>query len=57
MKQRLSTPSEETAAPFIDMQEEHRRDRRLLAVGFDAVLGKVQKLGGARLSKVCRPCV
>ena len=47
MKQRLSIPSEKTAALFIDMQEEHRRDQRLLAVGFDAVLGNVQKLQAA----------
>ncbi len=44
MRQSLTIPPDKTAALFIDMQEEHRRDQRLLAVGFETVLGNVRKL-------------
>ena len=44
MKQRISLPREKAAALFIDMQEEHRQDQRLLAVGFDRVAGNVRRL-------------
>ena len=44
MKKPLSIPRGKAAAFFIDLQEEHRRDERLLAVGFDRVLANVQRL-------------
>ena len=44
MKQRIFLPPQKTAALFIDMQEEHRQDQRLLAVGFDRVVGNVRRL-------------
>ena len=47
MKQRIFLPPERAAALFIDMQEEHRQDRRLLAVGFDRVVANVQRLQAA----------
>ncbi len=43
----LSIPIDRTAALFIDLQEEHRRDERLLAVGFDRVIANVQRLQAA----------
>lgn len=46
-KQPLSLPLDRTAALFIDLQEEHRRDERLLAVGFDRVLANVQRVQDA----------
>lgn len=47
MRGPVSLPLSRTAALFIDLQEEHRRDQRLLAVGFDEVIGKVQRLQAA----------
>lgn len=47
MKSALTLPLDRTAALFIDLQEEHRRDRRLLAVGFDRVIANVQRLQAA----------
>ena len=47
MKQRIFLPPQKTAALFIDMQEEHRQDQRLLAVGFDRVVGNVRRLQAA----------
>jgi maleamate amidohydrolase len=41
---RLSLPPGKAAALFIDLQEEHRRDRRYLVEGFDAVLANVRDL-------------
>ena len=38
MKSSLTLPRDRTAAIFIDLQEEHRRDQRFLAEGFDAVV-------------------
>lgn len=46
-KRPLALPPERTAALFIDLQEEHRRDERLLAVGFDGVLANVRRLQAA----------
>ncbi|MCV0397464.1 MAG: isochorismatase family protein [Rhizobiaceae bacterium] len=43
----VSLPLDRTAALFIDLQEEHRHDRRLLAVGFDQVLANVARLQAA----------
>lgn len=47
MKQRISLPPRKTAVLFIDMQEEHRQDQRLLAIGFDRVVENVQRLQAA----------
>ena len=44
MRTSLAIPVERTAALFIDLQEEHRQDKRLLAVGFDRVIGNVTRL-------------
>jgi maleamate amidohydrolase len=44
MRKPLSIPPDKSAALFIDMQEEHRQDKRLLAVDFDRVLANVQRL-------------
>jgi len=41
---RLSVAPGKAAALFIDLQEEHRRDRRYLVEGFDAVLANVREL-------------
>lgn len=49
MRGPVSLPLDRTAALFIDMQEEHRRDARVLAVGYDAVIANV-----ARLQAACR---
>ena len=43
-RQKLALPLDRTAALFIDLQEEHRRDPRLLAVGFDRVVANVVRL-------------
>jgi nicotinamidase-related amidase len=43
----LTLPLDRTAALFIDLQEEHRKDQRYLAEGFDAVLANVQRLQAA----------
>jgi maleamate amidohydrolase len=47
MKRPLSIDKAKTAALFIDLQEEHRQDRRYLVAGFDAVLANVRKLQDA----------
>ena len=44
MKQPLALPLDKTAAIFIDLQEEHRQDRRFLAEGFDRVIVNAQAL-------------
>lgn len=44
MKQPIALPLDKTAALFIDLQEEHRQDRRLLAVEFDRVIANVMRL-------------
>ena len=44
MKKRLSIPRDRAALLCIDLQEEHRQDQRLLAVGFDAVISNVRLL-------------
>jgi maleamate amidohydrolase len=49
MRAPVSLPPDRTAALFIDMQEEHRSDERLLAVGYDRVLANA-----ARLQAACR---
>ncbi len=49
MRRSIALPLERTAALFIDMQEEHRSDERLLAVGYDRVLANA-----ARLQAACR---
>lgn len=46
-RQPLNLPLDRTAALFIDLQEEHRGDERLLAVEFDRVIANVQKLQAA----------
>lgn len=43
----IALPLAKTAALFIDLQEEHRRDERLLAVGYDRVLANVTRLQAA----------
>ena len=47
MKQSLTLPLDRTAAIFIDLQEEHRQDKRFLAEGFDRVIANTQALLGA----------
>lgn len=44
MRRPISLPRGRTALLSIDMQEEHRQDRRLLVEGFDAVLSNVARL-------------
>ncbi|MFH1796802.1 MAG: isochorismatase family protein [Pseudomonadota bacterium] len=44
MKSRLSLPLGRTAAVFIDLQEEHRRDPGFLAEGFDRVIANAASL-------------
>lgn len=44
MRRPLSIDVGKTALLCIDLQEEHRKDERLLAVGFDAVLANVVRL-------------
>ncbi|KGM32784.1 isochorismatase family protein [Inquilinus limosus] len=44
MKTPLAIEPHRAAALFVDLQEEHRRDRRYLVEGFDAVIGNVQRL-------------
>jgi nicotinamidase-related amidase len=47
MKKPLSLPLDRTAALFIDLQEEHRKDPRYLVEGFDKVIANVQRLQAA----------
>lgn len=44
MKRPLALDPKRVAALFIDLQEEHRQDKRLLVEGFDTVLANVQRL-------------
>ena len=44
MKQPLTLPLDKTAAIFIDLQEEHRQDKRFLAEGFDRVIVNARAL-------------
>ena len=44
MKRPLSLAPGKAAALFIDLQEEHRRDRRYLVAGFDRVIANVRDL-------------
>ncbi len=44
MKRPLTLPGGRTAALFIDLQEEHRQDRRFLAEDFDRVLAHAASL-------------
>lgn len=55
MRGRLSLPPGRAAALFIDLQEEHRRDKRYLVESFDAVLANVARLQqAARVAGI--PC-
>jgi maleamate amidohydrolase len=47
MKKPLAIPGEHAALLCIDLQEEHRQDQRLLAVGFDGVIANVRRLQDA----------
>lgn len=47
MKGPLSIPTGSTAALFVDLQEEQRRDPRYVIAGFDAMLANVQALQAA----------
>ena len=47
MKKSLSLPLERSAILCIDLQEEHRKDQRLLAVDFDGVVANVRRLQDA----------
>ena len=47
MKKPLSVPRSRAALLCIDLQEEHRKDQRLLAVGFDGVIANVVRLQDA----------
>jgi len=44
LKHPLSLPPDRSVLLCIDLQEEHRQDRRLLAVEFDRVIGNVVRL-------------
>jgi maleamate amidohydrolase len=44
MKRPLAIERKKAAALFIDLQEEHRKDRRYLVAGFDSILANVQRL-------------
>ena len=47
MKKSLSLPPERSAILCIDLQDEHRKDQRLLAVDFDGVVANVRRLQDA----------
>lgn len=47
MKTPLTVARDRAALLCIDLQEEHRQDRRLLAVGFDGVVANVRRLQDA----------
>ena len=47
MRTRLTIPAAASTLLCIDMQEEHRKDERLLAVGFDRVIANVGRLQAA----------
>jgi maleamate amidohydrolase len=44
MKRPLAIKQGRAAALFIDLQEEHRQDRRYLVAGFDTILANVRRL-------------
>jgi maleamate amidohydrolase len=44
MRKELSIDRGKAAALFVDLQEEHRRDKRYLVEGFGTVIGNVQRL-------------
>jgi maleamate amidohydrolase len=44
MRTALTIEPGKAAALFVDLQEEHRQDRRYLVEGFDTVIGNVQRL-------------
>ena len=46
-KKPLAVARDRSALLCIDLQEEHRQDQRLLAVGFDGVIGNVKRLQDA----------
>lgn len=50
MRGRLSIGHDTAAALFIDLQEEHRKDRRYLVEGFEAVIANVRELQRAARS-------
>ncbi|MEW9804853.1 isochorismatase family protein [Mesorhizobium marinum] len=53
MKRPLVIAGDRAALLCIDLQEEHRQDRRLLAVGFDAVVANARRLqDAARLAAI-----
>jgi len=53
MKTTIAIAHGKAAALFIDLQEEHRRDQRLLSVGFDRVIDNVVLLqAAARANRV-----
>ena len=43
MKRSVSLAPGKAAALFIDLQEEHRRDKRYLVAGFDAIVANVDR--------------
>ena len=47
MKQTLRLPLDRTAMIFVDLQEEHRKDTRFLAHGYEAILANVARLQSA----------
>ena len=44
MKRPLAIEKSKAVALFIDLQEEHRQDRRYLVAGFDTILANVRRL-------------
>lgn len=44
MRRDLSVPSDQAALLCIDLQEEHRLDKRYLVAGFDRIIGNVRQL-------------
>ena len=47
MKKPITLPRGKTAALFVDLQEEHRKDPRYLVEGYDKVIANVQRLQAA----------
>jgi nicotinamidase-related amidase len=47
MRKPLAIPADRSALLCIDLQEEHRKDQRLLAAGFDGVIANVRLLQDA----------
>lgn len=56
MRRDLTIDPAKAAALFIDLQEEHRQDRRYLVEGFDAVIANVQRLQQAARSSGIPVC-